>query len=127
MQQDLDMASFLGRRGRYLGSPDWHTDVERRPNLAPRQTCVIFDYVILAAGGQTRKFKIKLPGTKFRDPAKRSPATVEGARGRALEPYWNHVAELRWHTESEKPSLSRSAAFLVGITTAGLPPRTPRS
>jgi hypothetical protein len=72
--------SFLGRRDRYIGSPSWRTDVESRPNLAPRQTGVIFDYIVPAAVGQARGFKIKLRGTKFRERAKRSPVTVEIAR-----------------------------------------------
>jgi hypothetical protein len=71
--------NILDGHGRYLGSPDGRRDVESRPNLAPGQTGVIFDYVF-AAGGRARKFEIKLRGTRFRERAKRSPVTVERAR-----------------------------------------------
>jgi hypothetical protein len=72
--------NFLGRDGRYLGSPDLRADVDNLPNLAPRQTGVIFAYVYPAAEGRARKFEIKLRGTRFRKQAKRSPVTIESAR-----------------------------------------------
>ena len=71
---------FLGRRGRYLGSPDSRADVDSRPNLAPGQTGVIFDYIFPATRGQARKFEIELRGTRFRKRAKRSPVSIESTR-----------------------------------------------
>ena len=48
---------FLERRDDYLGSPDPRADVDSRPNLAPLQTGVIFDYIFPGnrrAGPQVR-------------------------------------------------------------------------
>jgi hypothetical protein len=99
--------SILGRGGRYLGSPSPRTDVESRPNLAPRQTGVIFDYIFPAAGGQARKFKVRLRGTKFRERAERSPVLVESAR------FDRRRCLITARIRSSRPILEAGVAFVA--------------